>query len=191
MVEHNIKRYVSAIVFSFLIILAILYFVNGLFFYAFLDVWGLISTSVTITTLLVVFFVTYAWKWRLFQGWLVPFPDLNGKWEGKIKSNYTDTGTSRKVEVQIKQNFLYIVVKLTSKESISTNFCGSFNIDKDRDVKQLIYSYFNEPDSNIRERSPLHYGTTKLDISKDNMSMTGEYWTTRSTRGSIKLNKVK
>lgn len=191
MVEHNIKRYVRAIVFTFLIILIALYFIDILLFNDFLDEWGIVSTSVTITTLLVIFFVTFAWRWRLFHGWLVPFPNLNGKWVGKLKSSYRGTLISRKVEVQIKQTFLYVVVSFTSKESKSNNFCASFNIDKNRNIKQLIYSYFNEPDSNIRDRSPLHYGTTKFDISEDNMSMSGEYWTTRCTHGSIKLDRIK
>lgn len=73
----------------------------------------------------------------------------------------------------------------------SNTFCGSFNIDKNRDVKQLIYSYYNEPDANIRERSPLHYGTTKLDIKTDNKMMVGEYWTNRGSQGAITLEKVK
>ncbi len=144
-----------------------------------------------ISAIFAIFFVSHAWKWKSFAGWLVPFPNLNGCWEGCIKYNYDGKDSSRKIEVNIKQTFISIIVNLESKESHSKNFCGSFNIDKRRDEKQLIYSYFNEPDAKYRNRSPLHYGTTKLEISSDDKSMKGEYWTNRGSAGSISLKKCK
>src|SRR5258708_22059154 len=26
------------------------------------------------------FFTTWAWRWTIFSGWLIPFPDLGGTW---------------------------------------------------------------------------------------------------------------
>src|SRR5437879_466143 len=39
------------------------------------------------------FFTTLAWRWKAFQGWLVPFPDLQGTWVGTIQTTWTDTTT--------------------------------------------------------------------------------------------------
>ncbi len=190
MVEYNIKRYISAIIISFLAIFAITCVLNYFCLDGWLGLWDIISACITITSFVGILFVSHFWKLRIFQGWLVSFPNLNGKWEGKIKFSYDGKESSRKVEVQIKQSFCNIIVKLNTRESKSTTFCGSFNIDGNRDIKQLIYSYHNEPDPNVRGRSPLHYGTTLLEISKDNKTLTGEYWTNRNSRGSIALHKV-
>lgn len=190
MVEHNIKRYVFAIIIVFLIsFIAICTIMNPLA-EGLKGIISAVSTSISITTIIVVLFVSYAWKWKIFKGWMVPFPNLNGRWDGFIKYNYDGKESSRKIEVIIKQTFTSIIVILESKESHSKNFCGSFNIDNKREERQLIYSYFNEPEAKYRNRSPLHYGTTKLDIADDNKSMKGEYWTNRGSAGSISLKRT-
>lgn len=191
MVEHNFHRYTRAILYSFLVIVGFTYWGYWYFQGDNVNLWDIITTSISVTAFLVTSFVLWAWKWKIFQGWLVPFPNLNGKWKGNIKYIFEGKEFTRKIEVTIKQTFISIIVKFNTKESHSVNFCGSFNIDNKRDVKQLIYSYQNEPGANFRDRSPVHFGTTRLDISHDCTSMTGEYWTSRKTTGSISLKKDK
>ena len=190
MVEHNLKRYVTAIVVLFVLFFIIICAAKKSLPSGFIDFLRTTSAAISITAIIVTIFVSWAWKFRIFRGWLVPVPNLNGNWEGCIKYNYAGKETSRKIKVHIKQTFTSIIVKLETKESKSKNFCGSFNIDKNRGEKQLIYSYFNEPDVKYRDRSPLHYGTTKLDISPENKKMEGEYWTNRGSGGSISLKKL-
>ena len=189
MVEHNIKRYVYAIIIVFLAAFIATCIIKQSLSSGMPGLVGAISTSISITALIATLFVAHAWKWRIFRKWLVPFPDLNGYWEGCIKYTYNGKESSRKIKVHIKQTFIGIYVQLETRESKSKNFCGSFNIDSKRDERQLIYSYLNEPDVKLRDRSPMHYGTTKLDIASDNKSMKGEYWTNRRTSGSIALKK--
>ncbi|MGI5881089.1 MAG: hypothetical protein ACOX6L_11010 [Syntrophomonadaceae bacterium] len=191
MVEHNIKRYVCAIIIVFLISFIAICILMDPLAEGLKGIISAISTGISITAIIAIFFVSHAWKWKIFKGWLVPFPNLNGCWEGCIKYNYDGRDSSRKIKVNIKQTFISIIVNLESKESHSKNFCGSFNIDKKRDERQLIYSYFNEPEAKYRNRSPLHYGTTKLDLASDDKSMKGEYWTNRGSLGSISLKKTK
>lgn len=191
MVEHNVRRYTRAILYSFLIIGLITYCGYWIFQGDNVNIWEVITTSISVTTLLVTSFVIWAWKWKIFQGWLVPFPNINGKWKGNIKYTFEGKESTRKIEVTIKQTFISIIVKFNTKESHSVNFCGSFNIDNKGDVRQLIYSYQNEPTANVRDRSPVHFGTTRLDINHDCTAMTGEYWTSRKTTGSISLKKDK
>ena len=190
MVEHKIKRYVSAIVIVFLSSFLVVCAINKAFPTGFIGFFRTTSAAISITTIIVTIFVLWAWKFRIFRSWFVPIPNLNGNWKGRIKYNYEGKEKSHIIQVHIKQTFASIIVNLETTESKSKNFCGSFNIDKNRGVKQLIYSYFNEPDVKYRDRSPLHYGTTKLDISQDNKTMEGEYWTNRGSVGSITLKKV-
>ena len=189
MVEYNIKRYITAIVVVFLVSAAGYFLIARILVGATIGLWRIISTGISVTAIITVLFVSWAWKWRIFRGWLVPIPNLNGKWEGRIFYKEEGEDKSRKVSVDIKQTFLFIVVRFCSKESKSLSFCGSFNIDEKRGIRQLIYSYQNDPNSIIRERSAVHFGTTKLDILPDNSVLEGEYWTSRKTLGSISLKK--
>ena len=135
-------------------------------------------------------FVSWAWKWKIFQDWLVPFPCLSGKWDGEIVSTYNSENRSIPVNVVIKHHFFNIQIKVKTGESNSISTCGSFDIDEDRGLKQLIYSYQNNPKATVRERSEIHYGTTRLEINDDANILEGEYWTSRKTTGDMKLTKM-
>ena len=58
------------------------------------DFFGLVPKVVTIDILVVAVFVKWGWKLKVFRGWLVPFPNLNGSWVGL----YTPTGRIPKQE---------------------------------------------------------------------------------------------
>lgn len=189
MVEYNIKRYIIAIIVVFLVTATSYYLIARVLVGATVGIWSIISTGISATAIITVLFVSWAWRWRIFRGWLVPIPNLNGKWEGKIFYKEDGENKSRKVFVDIKQTFLYIIVHFCSKESKSLSFCGSFNIDEKRGICQLIYSYQNDPNILIRKKSPIHYGTTILDISPNRSVLNGEYWTSRETNGTISLTK--
>ena len=141
MVEYNIKRYIIAIIVVFLVTAVGYYLIAHILVGASIGLWSIISTGISATTIITVLFVSWAWKWRIFRGWLVPIPNLNGEWEGKIFYKEEEKEKTRKVSVNIKQTFLYIVVRLCSKESESLSFCGSFSIDEKHGIRQLIYSY--------------------------------------------------
>ena len=147
------------------------------------------SKVVMIMTILSSLFISFAWKWRIFRGWLIPIPDISGKWEGKLISTYKNPPMEIPTIVYIKQTFFHTIVKIQTGESSSISKCASFDIDSERGVKHLYYSYVNKPKAEVRHRSEIHYGTTLLEISEDNQSMTGEYWTSRKTTGSIDLHK--
>ena len=127
----------------------------------------------------------------MFYPWLVPFPNLSGKWEGTIKSNWKGTeGNEIPTEVIINQTFFNVQVKVRTGESRSYSIGASFDIDKDRGLQQLFYSYLNTPKAGVRERSEIHYGSTLLHFEGyDVKSLEGEYWTSRETTGEIILSK--
>lgn len=174
---------------AIIIFLVIAFLRNNLSFANFNAIWKDITTTVTIITVICTLFISWAWKWKIFQNWLVPFPCLSGKWLGHINSTYDSANIPIEVEVTIKQNFFYIQIKIKSKESSSFSTCGSFDIDEDRGFKQLIYTYQNNPKATVKDRSAIHYGTTRLDIDDNLQTLEGEYWTTRKTTGDIKLVK--
>jgi hypothetical protein len=150
-----------------------------------------IPFTITINLVIWLVFIKWLWKWKLFYNWLVPFPDLNGKWEGEIRSNWESAQDPIPTEIIIKQTFFHITVKLKTGESESISNTASFDIDKDKDISRFFYSYMNTPKPSVRDRSQMHYGTTLLNFEGYPVTeMTGEYWTSRESTGEIKL-KIK
>lgn len=191
MVRYNIGRYITAlVVVSIALFLAISFFRNNLSFNGIKNIWEDITATVTFVTLICTLFISWAWKWKIFQGWLVPFPCLSGEWEGEIVSTYNSENSSIPIRVAIKHHFFNVQIKIKTEESNSISTCGSFDIDEDRGLKQLIYSYQNNPKATVRGRSEIHYGTTRLEISDDAKVLEGEYWTSRKTTGDMKVTKV-
>lgn len=147
-----------------------------------------VSYSITTLSVFAFLFVSFAWKWKVFRGWLVPFPNISGKWKGYLESSYEGARKRIPIELSIRQTFLHIQIKLSTNESKSNSIAAAFNIDDDRNIKQLCYTYRNEPKAKFQERSPIHYGSVILDID-DNNKMSGKYWTGRKTTGDISLSK--
>jgi hypothetical protein len=156
-----------------------------------------LPTVFTIDMILVGFFVKWIWKWKILQGWLVPFPDLNGTWQGKIKSLWKSPETGRSpdavdVILIIKQTFLNISCSIKTAESESVSYSASFLIHGETGQKQLVYSYFNKPKPSVRKRSMPHDGTARLNILThgERIKLEGEYWTSRETIGEIDLERI-
>jgi len=78
------------------------------------DLWSALTIAYKTIPLVLIaggFFVSYAWKWRIFRGWLVPFPDLNGTWEGTIQTTWKNLETGEipgpiPVTLTVKQSFI-------------------------------------------------------------------------------------
>ena len=129
-------------------------------------------------------FVYEKWLWRWLSFGIVPV--LKTHYEGIMKSSYDNK--IREVSLSIKQTFLGITITLKTEESKSTSVSASFeNINGE---KRLVYTYFNTPHSEHRERSPLHIGTAMLSVEDVN-ELTGEYFTDRKTTGDLIFKAVK
>ena len=80
---------------------------------------------------------------------------------------------------------------METDESKSRSVGGSFDVDKMRGYQRLIYSYLNEPEVTVRNRSQIHYGTAMLEYNDKEDTLKGTYWTDRKTTGRIVLTKLK
>ena len=151
----------------------------------------LFSTAISINVILWSLFIKWAWKWKIFYPWFIPFPNLSGEWEGELKSNWKEKSFDAiPTEIKITQTFFNIQVKIKTNESRSHSIGASFDIEKDRGLEQLIYSYINTPKSSVRDRSEIHYGSTLLTFEGFKVNeMEGQYWTDRETTGEIRLKR--
>ena len=142
-------------------------------------------------------FVRFLWKLPIFKHWLVPFPNLNGTWQGHIRTNWIDPKTHEKPDpipaiLTIKQSFLKVSCVMRTGEMTSRSVVGGFLLDNDNQLKKLYYIYDSNPIATVKERSPEHSGTMSFDIAgepgKGEIVLKGSYWTGRETTGDIEMS---
>lgn len=187
----NLKILIYIIVIIVLLIFSINYYYTNR-----LDIKYMItSVSYSVTILSFLSFILKMWLWKLkfLQGYFILIPNLNGKWEGEIKSDWINPKTNKKipaipVSIEIKQNLFHISIKVITKEMTSYSKVASFYIDKEQQQEQLFYTYTSIPLQSIQERSRIHYGSVVLDIGDNCLS--GIYWTNRKTSGDIHVKKI-
>lgn len=139
-------------------------------------------------------FVGFAWKWRVFKGWLVPFPDLDGTWQGTIQTTWKDAEGNAigviPVILTIKQSFGRVSCVMRTAEMSSWSYLADFWLDTDEQIRKLGYSYASSPGLSVQDRSAAHEGTMVLEIIGDPVTkLKGIYWTTRKSTGDIILTK--
>ena len=157
------------------------------------DFFGLIPKVVSIDLLVIAAFVKWGWKFKLFRGWLVPFPNLKGTWVGYIYSDWKSPETCEKpppipVMLTVNQSFFHVSCVMRTEEMESSSYIEGFLIDTDRQIKQLAYSYTSKPRLSLSERSIPHDGSAVFKITeKPKSKLIGRYWTERLTKGEIFL----
>lgn len=157
-------------------------------------VWGVVSTLATVNFFFFFVFSKWLWKWRFLQDWLVPFPNLNGVWEGELVSTWVNPATGNGIapipaRLTIRQTFTSISCVIQTGEMKSHSFCASFHLLPDSQIKRLVYTYASDPKPTVQDRSNRHYGTAMLDILLDEKKKTlhGGYWSDRKTTGEMSL----
>jgi hypothetical protein len=138
-------------------------------------------------------FVSYAWRWKIFQGWLVPFPDLNGTWQGTIQTTWKNPETGFRpgpipVILTIRQTFTRISCVMRTSEMTSRSFLADFWLNEAEQMKMLVYSYNSQPLPSVVDRSHQHEGTILFELVGDPVTkLKGIYWTARKTTGEVTL----
>jgi hypothetical protein len=150
-----------------------------------------IPKTVSIDLIIIGLFGKYFWKWKIFKGWLVPFPNLNGTWKGTIQTTWEDPITKMRPSpipaiLSIKQSFFNVSCVMRTGEMTSRSFMANFILDEEHQVCKLVYTYDSNPKATVKERSPQHFGTMIFDvIEKPQRKLDGEYFTGRKTTGHI------
>ena len=168
-------------------------YVSGLDLSNIKDFFGLIPKVVSIDLLFIAVFVKWGWKFKIFRGWLVPFPNLSGTWTGLIYSDWKNPETGEKpapipVMLTVNQSFFHISCMMRTSEMESSSYSEGFLIDSERQLKKIAYSYTSKPRLSLNERSIPHDGTAVFQIiEKPKQKLKGRYWTERITKGEIVL----
>lgn len=168
-------------------------YISGLDLSKATDFFGLLPKVVSIDMVVIAFFLKWGWKWRLFEKWLVPFPNLSGSWKGYIHSDSVDSKTGKKLQpiptiLTIKQSFFHMSCVMRTAEMVSHSYTEGFMIDAEKQIKSFAYTYTSKPKLSISERSTPHDGTVFFEIiEKPKIKLVGRYWTERKTTGEIQL----
>ncbi len=171
----------------------LLAYFNGLDLSNVKDFFGLIPKVVSIDLLVVAAFVKWGWKFKIFRGWLVPFPNLNGSWVGFIHSDWRNPETGEKpppipVMLTINQSFFHISCMMCTSEMESSSYSEGFLLEPERQIKNLVYTYASKPRLSLTERSIPHDGAAVFKIFENpKQKLVGRYWTERLTKGEIVL----
>jgi hypothetical protein len=158
------------------------------------DFISVVPKVVTVDLIAVTLFIKWAWKFRLFRGWLVPFPDLTGTWIGSIQSHWINPQTNQPLSpipamITIKQSFFHVSCVLNSGEMRSDSYSEGFRIDEDRQLRQLAYIYTSRPRLAVAGRSTSHDGSAVFNvIEKPSRKLKGRYWTERQTTGEMEFS---
>lgn len=132
------------------------------------------------------------WKSRVFEKLkVIKTPDLNGKWQGIIKTSYDKFSEEFKAEIDIFQKWEQISIDLKTDKSKSHSLIAALKIKKDRKAV-LTYEYLNEPFAGTPERLHMHYGSVKLELNIENNTLKGEYYTgrDRQTYGTMSFKRI-
>lgn len=152
------------------------------------DIWTAIGKTVALSLIIFTLFIKHFWRYKLFK-FIIPIPYLGGEWDGVLRYDCNGRSSEKAVKLTIRQSLFHILVIMETNESISRSCSASFNIDELRGENEIIYSYFNQPSSRNRDKSPIHYGATRLTIGENNTKLEGYYWTDRKTIGELTFHK--
>jgi len=143
------------------------------------------------------------WRVKLFQPWFVRRPDLRGTWKVELKSDYIDPQAGTQVPVivcymGVKQTLSNLQMHLMTPESESWFIADRITPSPSDQGYQVVGVYTNKPQIHLRgNKSDMHQGALVLythGASHRPTTITGEYWTDRSTSGSMtfsdRLTKV-
>jgi hypothetical protein len=188
----NIKPFLYLLAGFSAIVLFVAGMIQGFNLQSFVDVLRLIPIVATADCVAYFVFTTWLWRWKRLQGWLIPFPDLNGTWQGEIQTNWKDAEGNTPGPIPailtIRQSFARMSCVMRTGEMESHSYLEGFCIDKDAQVRRLCYSYTSRPKAALRERSAPHDGTMLFNIIGTPVhKLEGEYWTQRNTDGTVVL----
>ncbi|MBL4664164.1 MAG: hypothetical protein JKY22_11570 [Flavobacteriaceae bacterium] len=126
MIKYNIRVFAYAILGLGIITFLLIFFFTE-------DILSSFSSMVAVNIIIWMLFINWAWKFKIFYPWLVPFPNLSGEWEGELISNWDNKSLDPiPTEVTINQTFFNVQIQIQTGESKSFSTGASFDIDSDR-----------------------------------------------------------
>lgn len=148
-----------------------------------IDYVQIIFGSSGVSTLLVVLYNKYIWKYDFTND----FPSISGVYIGQITYEYNNVLGKKEMKVKISQTFFDVKVSIITDEITSSTITSE--IIKENSNYVIYYTYITNPKNKFSKGNPMQRGACRLDIFDDRLE--GVYWTSRKTIGDIKLVQEK
>jgi len=150
-----------------------------------------LPTVISVYATLSYVFAKWLWRMPALQGWLVPYPDLQGTWQGEVrlagKDSDSDPSVAVPVVLVIKQTLASLSITMHTITSDSYSTAAQFSRNADGTLR-LTYNYTNRPKAAVRDRFTIHDGAAILRVVlRPKRVLEGEYWTNHRTMGSISV----
>lgn len=146
----------------------------------------------TICTALFLLFDRFLWKWRGFKYiGIVTFDNLNGHWEGIIKSSWDEYQNDIPAKLTIKQTATSIKIYGKFNQSNSVSIHEYFGRNEMHDQTALYYFYKNDPRYDAVRTMAMHEGSAILTYNRDEETLSGYYYSgrDRNNHGTISLSR--
>lgn len=150
---------------------------------------GPFSVTVSGTALVMLVFNRWAWRWRIFRGWLVKKPWFEGTWKLRLESTYRNPETGEPAKpvayYVVRQTYFQTSLRMFTAEQSSELLGVDIRAAED-DMFVLHGTFLSTPKQAVRERSEIHYGGLLLHLNGNPVKrLSGHYWTDRLTRGDV------
>jgi hypothetical protein len=126
------------------------------------------------------------WAWRWLPAAVTKRPNLQGTWRAQLHYQWPE-GTPTQTQdcfITIRQTYSTVTVGVLS--DVSDSQSRSAAIVETNGRRSLWWSYLSIAHSLEQEGNPPHRGGAELVISsKPKLSLAGDYWTERKTRGRL------
>jgi hypothetical protein len=126
------------------------------------------------------------WAWRWVPVAVSKRPNLQGTWTSQLHYQWPDGTPTQTKDCFITVRQTYSTVTVAMHFDISDSESRSADIVLTNGKRRLCWSYYSVAHTLEQADNPPHRGGAELVVSpKPTMSLAGDYWTERKTRGRI------
>ena len=165
--------------------------------------WWQVPRTINVVTVIVVVIVgtvvQFLWRplWRRFPALnRLVFPDLNGRWQGELRSTWIDPKTGKrpgpiKADVTIDMDWFDVSIRM--RTDMMQSFSNRVFLERQKGTKvfRVWYGYGHQPTPTTQAGNPPHDGMAHLEYDADSPGkLRGQYYTSRHTSGDFELKHV-
>jgi len=121
---------------------------------------------------------------------LTKTPDLNGRWEGKIKLSSKWLGKTKDATVTIRQSWTRIAVIFETESTRAQSIIASI-LTNQPEGTVLSFEYLNQPKPGSKDQFNIHRGSARLTL--DGNTLDGDFYYgsgKQQTFGSLTVSKI-
>lgn len=144
--------------------------------------------------LMVVLVNKYVWRWRWFRLLVgIRTPCVHGRWEGFLRSTYTQHKKKHKIAVEFWQTLRKIRVWYYDENAVTRSIIADFVLDAEGGPMRIFCIYQNQPIRTRQTTLQYHQGVMDLYVDDETHEIRGTYYNNpyqRATYGEINLTFV-